>query len=78
MECAAQGPCTDDGFVGDGVFDVFFDRTPHAESERPERTEIVLRLDSAQPTRHFDGILKTSPGKVVGDAIAGAQCPTSR
>jgi len=45
------------GFSVCTPLDVGFDRIPHAQPDRPERPEIVLRLDCAQPGDHITRLL---------------------
>ncbi len=40
---------TDKRSIGNGLLDGRFGGLPHAEPNRPQRAEIVLGLDSAQP-----------------------------
>jgi hypothetical protein len=49
MERAAQGPGANDRTVGDGSFDGILGCGAGAQPDRPERAQVVLGLDRAEP-----------------------------
>jgi hypothetical protein len=53
MQGAAHRPGAHDAPIGDRLLDRRFARIRHAQSDGPERTEIVLRLHRDEATDHI-------------------------
>ena len=66
VQRAAHRPAPDDARVSQVRPRRHFGRLAHAQPHRPERAEIVLRLDGAEPGHDGRGLVEQRPGEALG------------
>src|SRR5262245_13873572 len=65
MHRASHRPCANNLSIGERPLDIGFDRVPHAQSDRPERAEIILSLDGAHPRHDFGRPIESGAGNAL-------------
>src|SRR5215510_16547859 len=65
MHRASHRPCANNRSIGERPLDIGFDRVPHAQSDRPERAEIILSLDGAHPCHDIGRPLERGAGNAL-------------
>jgi len=65
MQRASHRPGANNRPVGERALDIRLDRVPHTQPDCPERAEIILSLDGAQPGYDGAWLLERGPGNVL-------------